>query len=359
MITKKQLVFPAFNALIGIFWGAAIGYYVYSILGGVIVGALTGFVIGVLIEALAVHLGSEHWLYRRRVLLTAVLEIPLALLTLGPFVYLLASVQASPHSIRCEPPTAFGAANSTTVEIGTEDGIMLSGWYVPPQSTQPGPVLVLLHGAKGDRCQMTWHAQHLLAAGYGVLMMDTRATGESTGDQTAMGWREGEDMLALLDFLTARPEVDAARIGVVGSSAGAHMALNGAYLAPGRMAALWLDGLGPQRMADFPEPENFQEKFVTAINARVLRLAEWYFREPAPPAYVDILAGLDEPQIMLVTGELEAFEHTVNLKYAAAAGENVGLWVVEGGYHCSGPVTSPEAYAQNMLAFFERTLGEE
>ncbi len=358
MNSKKRLIFPIFNAVIGAVSGAAIGYYIFSAVGGAAVGALVGFVIGFLIEIITVRLGAEHWLYQRRVLFTVVLEIPLALLVLGPFVYLLFSIQPSPHPIVCQPPTAYGADQYETVEIETEDGILLSGWYVPPQTSQPGAVIVLLHGAWGDRCQMSWQAQHLLGGGYGVLMMDTRATGESTGAQTYMGWQEGEDLLALLDYLTDRPEVDSARIGVVGNSAGAHMAINGAYLAPERISALWLDGLGAQTIADFPEQESFQELFVTAVNAMIIKTAEWYFGRPAPPANIEILAGLIEPEIYLVAGELEEFEYPTNLRYMEFAGENVVLWVVEGGYHCSGLFTAPEEYAEKLLDFFARALGE-
>ena len=87
-ISKKHLAFPAFNAVIGALFGAAIGYYVFSLAAGAVVGALIGFLIGSIIQVLTLRLGSDNWLYRRRVLLTALLEIPLAIMILGPFLYL-------------------------------------------------------------------------------------------------------------------------------------------------------------------------------------------------------------------------------------------------------------------------------
>src|SRR5512139_2035087 len=60
------------------------------------------------------------------------------------------------------------------------DNLTLAGWFTPPEN---GATIILLHGYGGNRTAMIWHAQVLVKAGYGVLMYDERASGESEGTQ--------------------------------------------------------------------------------------------------------------------------------------------------------------------------------
>jgi uncharacterized protein len=355
----SKYIFPFFNSLIMALFGALVGYYIGHLAQSILIGFAVGLVLGVLVELLLGRLGQEHWLYHRRVLLLVLLEIPLAVFLSGPFAYVFVETQSSPHSICCETPLDYGAATFDEIEIQMDDGVLLSGWYVPPEKN-PGPVVILLHGARGDRRGMAWHAQTLIEAGYGVLLYDQRAQGESTGDRVYWGWIEGHDLLQVIDSLESRPEVNADQIGAVGLSAGAHFALNAAHLEPGRIIALWLDGLQAQRIEDFPEPQNIGERFATLINALILKSAQWYLGLNAPPAFVDILADpdLDHVNMVIVAGGLDDFESRVSQKYAQAAGENAQVWLIDGAWHVGGQVVAPEDYAQRMLAFFDRYLNE-
>jgi uncharacterized protein len=68
---------------------------------------------------------------------------------------------------------------------GARPVVRLAGWYAPPRSRA---VIILLHGYGGDRAGMVWYARALVEAGYGVLMYDERASGESSGDYRSFGW---------------------------------------------------------------------------------------------------------------------------------------------------------------------------
>jgi pimeloyl-ACP methyl ester carboxylesterase len=352
---KNRLTFPLFNALICAVFGTLVGYYVGRPALSILLGALGGLSIGLALEFLLGRLGLTHWLYQRRALLTVLLEIPLVLFVVGPYAYVLVEMRPHRHSIRCDSPLSYGAQTYEEVRIPAGD-VTLAGWYVPPRET-PGAVVVLLHGAGGDRCGTTWHARQLIEAGYGVLLYDQRALGESTGDTTSFGWLDGPDLLAVLDHLVGRPEVDADRIGAVGISGGAHIALNAAYLEPDRMAGLWLDGMESQRIEDFPPAENWGERFATLINACILRMAEFHLGRPAPPSFTYMLAELDHPPMVIVAGELADFERRVSRGYADAAGENVQVWRIEQAGHVGGPSVIPDEYGRRMLEFFESSLG--
>lgn len=353
---KTRVIFPLFNGLVCAILGALIGYYVARPMAGIWLGGLVGLSLGLAVELLLGRLGLSHWLYRRRVLLLILLEIPITIFLFGPYAYVIVETQPNPRPISCETPLAYGAKQYETVQIRTEDGIILAGWYVPPRQT-PGPVVVVLHGARGNRCGATWHARQLIQAGYGVLLYDQRALGESTGEQLSFAWLDGPDLLAAVDYLAARPEVAAECIGAVGLSGGAHVALNAAYLGPDRLAALWLDGLQSQRIADFPSAENVGERFATLINFLILRMAEIHLGRPAPPPFVEILAELDHPPLVIIAGERDDFEYRVSQNYQAVAGANVQVWQIEGAWHLGGPKVIPDEYRQRMLAFFETTVG--
>ena len=356
-LMKKGLFFPLFNSIIGAIFGASIGYYISRPVACVLLGVLIGAVLGLVVELLLSRLGSGHWLYRRRVLLVVLLEIPIATFILGPYAYVIVETRPDHHAVCCETPLDYGATEYEDVEIETDDGIHLAGWYVPPKDPS-GAVIVLLHGARGDRCGTAWHAGQLIEAGYGLLLYDQRALGESTGEMVYIGWMEGYDLLAVVEYLGSRSDVNAEKIGVVGLSGGGHIALNAAFIEPDRISALWLDGIPAQGIKDFPEAENVGERFAIVMNSMIYKMAEIHLNLSAPPAFIDILPELDQIRMTIIAGGLDDFENRVSQKYASVIGSNAEVWLIENAWHVGGPVIVPEEYSGRMLEFFETTLGK-
>ena len=132
-----------------------------------------------------------------------------------------AAIRPAQHEICCGSPNDFGAEYES-VRIMTTDGIGLSGWYIPSQNSA---VVVLLHAYGGDRVSTLMHAEMLYSNGYGVLMYDQRASGESEGEMLTWGWRDVADVKAVVDFLHNRSDVEVGSIGVWGGSTGAEIAI--------------------------------------------------------------------------------------------------------------------------------------
>jgi len=103
------------------------------------------------------------------------------------------------------------------VEFRSADGLLLRGWYAPSKN---GAAIVLAHGYAANRTQLLPEARVLMRAGYGALVFDFRAQGESEGDRLSFGDWERRDVRAALDFVAAQRDVDAARLGILGFSAG-------------------------------------------------------------------------------------------------------------------------------------------
>lgn len=122
-----------------------------------------------------------------------------------------------------DPPAAGGGFTETPLSVPVS-GAVLSGRLLVPEGEGPHPAAILLAGSRDSR-NLPGLAEDLARRGLAVLDLDKRGVGGSTG-----GWRtetlEGraDDVLWALEVVAQRPEVDAARIGVIGHSQGGYVA---------------------------------------------------------------------------------------------------------------------------------------
>jgi pimeloyl-ACP methyl ester carboxylesterase len=88
------------------------------------------------------------------------------------------------------------------------------------------PLIALAHGSEdNDRYSFGPIPWVLASQGYAVLVYDKRGTGASTGDWSSAGLEEyADDLVAGIRAMSRRPEIDAARIAVVGVSEGGWVA---------------------------------------------------------------------------------------------------------------------------------------
>lgn len=136
-------------------------------------------------------------------------------------------------------PEDLGMPYETVQFPAREDGVRLSGWFLPSEQSH-GRTIVVVHGWPWNRLgeiaeglvpnligsrsvDLLRLAHSLHGAGFNVLMYDARNHGESASHGTVtFGFEEANDLLGALDFLSTRSEVDDTRIGVVGFSMGAN-----------------------------------------------------------------------------------------------------------------------------------------
>jgi pimeloyl-ACP methyl ester carboxylesterase len=121
-----------------------------------------------------------------------------------------------------------------TKNVSVQNGdVRLSGTLVMPHATEPLPVIVFVQGAGPEtRAASLFLAEYFAHRGIAAFIYDKRGAGESSGD-----WKHASfealagDVEAVVQFLGKQPEIDAHRIGLMGSS-------QGGWIAP--MAALHL-----------------------------------------------------------------------------------------------------------------------
>ncbi|MFF7047290.1 alpha/beta hydrolase [Streptomyces griseorubiginosus] len=118
------------------------------------------------------------------------------------------------------------------VEFTADGGVTLCGWLYLPEAEGPRPAITMAHGFGANReMGLDPYARKFADAGFVVLVHDHRTFGASDGTprNDVDPWRQIEDWRRAISFLEARPEVDADRIGVWGTSfAGGHAIVLGA-----------------------------------------------------------------------------------------------------------------------------------
>ena len=125
------------------------------------------------------------------------------------------------------------ASEDVSFDNPAAPGVTLAGTLTLPEGQGPFPAVVLISGSgpqdrdealMGHRPFLIW-ADALSRQGIAVLRYDDRGVGASTGSfQAATGADLASDAVAALAWLATRPEVDPARIGLIGHSEGGTLA---------------------------------------------------------------------------------------------------------------------------------------
>lgn len=266
------------------------------------------------------------------------------------------AARAYTHPPRTRPgrsPTDVGLAYQTT-RLLCDDGVVVPAWYVPSAN---GAVIILLHGLGANRELMLDRAAVLAAHGFGALLLDLRAHGDSVGGSCSVGYREVAEVRAAVEYLLHHPTHCPQQIGVLGESLGGSVAL----LAAGALTQIKavvvdsgfcaLDELIAERFDAFVHLPLWLRPLVVA-------LGQWQSGVPANLVRpVDAARQLGSRPLLIIHGgqdELFPLHHAERL-FAAAPGPRE-LWVVPEAGHAAIAALHAEEYAERLVSFFTRHL---
>ncbi|MBK8024401.1 MAG: alpha/beta fold hydrolase [Chloroflexi bacterium] len=242
------------------------------------------------------------------------------------------------------PPEGFEALTLTTA-----DGVRLAAWYARPQSgAEPGPAVVLVHGASNSREGVRPYAEMLARHGFGVLTYDQRGHGESEGQTNLYGWEGGADVAAAVTFLSGQPEVTT--IGGLGLSLGGEV-LVGAASANPAMTAIVSEGTAHRSMAEFRAIASHADTvrgLQPWIGYTVVRLITG---DDAPIAMQDSIRDSGATRFLLIAAADATDEVEYANTYAEAAPGRAEVWVIPEGGHIGGLRTVPAEYEARVVGW--------
>jgi uncharacterized protein len=248
------------------------------------------------------------------------------------------------HRAAGSPPSA----DYEKLHLTTSDGLRLQAWYRPSRN---GAAVLMLSGGSGDIRGTLTHAQMLARHGYGVLLFGGRGTGNSEGTVNSYGWGREKDAAAALDYLATRPDVQPGRIGALGLSTGADMAIDIA----GRRAdvnAVVADGTAAIGYEDVKE---FTGDPAMRVSSWVLfKSIEIINGSTGPDASLaDQIARSHAPHLLVAAGKVEKEWGEL---YDGAGGDRTELWYLPKAKHTAALRQYPREYEQRVVAFFDGHL---
>jgi uncharacterized protein len=227
------------------------------------------------------------------------------------------------------------------INLLTEDGITLKGWYVPSKN---GTVILLAHGFPGRRSEklMAMFARH----GYGVVAWDFRAQGESEGNLCTMGYYETLDVKAALDFARKQPEVR--HIGGLGESMGGATMIHAAArwnAIEAIVADSAFTGLDDMLQAAIPYPP--LRPFIQFFAERETGISLHDMRP------VDDISKLSPRPVFIIQGDHDSLVPPSSAQALYnAAGEPRRIWIGEGMEHVAMFSSMPAEYERRVMDFF-------
>lgn len=202
------------------------------------------------------------------------------------------------------------------VSFPATDGVPLRGWFIPAAEPQ-SPTVVWVHGWPWNRLgnvqgRVPWRdrtvdhlppTKALHDAGFHILMFDLANHGDS-GNRPPItyGMRESRDYVGAVRYARSRPDVDPARIGAIGMSAGGSTVLYGTAQAQPIKALL---AIQPTKVSIFSD--NMARTEIGPLGplfARMLNVVYWFRRAPLPKDHDPSVpaAGLGDTVVQYVQG---------------------------------------------------------
>jgi hypothetical protein len=291
------------------------------------------------------------WRYWRR--LTILLVVSLSLTMVGTPVLLGAVTTYRLLNPPCgdnrRTPSDYGHTWED-VTLNAQSGGRFRAYFIP--STNGATVIIPppYGGGRGTRLD---EGDVLARHGYGVFTFESRRCAGM--GSLSLGYKETGEVGDALAYLQSRANIDPDRIGILGFSSAGATAIMSAARFPAIQAVVAEGGYG-----DFAEGtlglgtgSPFLETIYKQSLAISYHLLTGIDLDKLSPS--DVISQIAPRPVLLIYGSRE---RSLPGAYGqlAAAGDNAGLWVVEGARHGNYLEIAPEEYEARVVGFFDRAL---
>jgi uncharacterized protein len=242
------------------------------------------------------------------------------------------------------------------LKLNTAEGIALSCWLISAGERARGTV-IFLHGVSECRIVGLPIARRLHAVGFNVFLYDSRRHGESGGSVCTYGFYEKLDVSTIINYLESRQDLTLGRIGLMGSSMGAAVAIQVAAL-DARVTAV----VAESGFASLRKVYDEYQKRMTKIPWHYLRNLVIKRSEQIGHFKASLVSPVEA--VKQVHVPLFLMHGTADNKIPSSASELVfrnahepkELWLIPGARHNDMVEKGGEEYFTRIVGFFERTL---
>lgn len=340
----------AFLGVVGVIAGISVGL-MNVVKSGPVVPSVAGLIVllaglASLIDGSIRMIGSLPRWWRLLAIPAAyvVFEFVLFPVTMGVY-----AVNVPPGHLGSATPASRGLTYST-VSFKASDGARLAGWYVRSHN---GAAVVVAAGSGSTRAAVLDQGAVLARHGYGVLFIDNRGHGTSTGNAMDFGWWGERDLDGAVTFLENRPDVTDGRIAILGESMGGEGAI-GAIGADSRVRAVIVEGVTGRTFADtawrnngFTDLISRAQSWITYTAAGLITAA------PQPPSLATSLRDANPRPVLIIAGKPEL---RADRYLEAQSPSNVQLLEMADTSHTAGLRTHPAQWEDAVINFLDRNL---
>ena len=246
-------------------------------------------------------------------------------------------------------PERIGIAGLHEVRFESRDKIRLAAWYVPSRNRA---AVVLTHGTNADRCSLLSELRILTERGFGVLALDWPGHGNSDGE-VRFDRHERDALVATLDWLSAREDVDPQRIGAFGFSIGGYLTAQVASYDQ-RIRAVVLAGT-PSSFIEYIDIAHSKWGALSRLPAHIaLRQSGMPQGELEPE---NVVAAISPRPILFVAGAVDTMvPPAMAQRLYSRAGEPKEIWIVPNAAHGGYAQASRQEYPAQIAQFFSQQL---
>lgn len=336
--------------VVGVIAGISVGL-MHLVKSGPAVPTAAGLVVlvaglGLLIEGSVrmIRLMPRWWRLLAIPAAYVVLEFVLFPVTMGVY-----AVNVPPGHLGNATPSSLGLTY-TTVSFKAADGARLAGWYV---TSHNGAAVIVTAGSGSTRAAALDQGAVLARHGYGVLFIDNRGHGTSSGNAMDFGWWGERDLYGAVSFLENRTDVTNGRIAILGESMGGEGAI-GAIGADPRVRAVIAEGVTGRTFADTAWRANGITDLVSRAQAWITYTAAGLITAaPQPPSLVSSLREANPRPVLMIAGKPEL---RADRYLKAQSPSNVQVLEMADTAHTAGLRTHPTQWETAVIGFLARTL---
>ena len=248
------------------------------------------------------------------------------------------------------------------VTIPVADGVELSAWWITPIDGNNKTVIVT-HGIGTSRRDFNalLPSGMLVKAGFNVLLVDSRDTGESTctDGRHSAGQEESSDFAEVAKWLVAEKNIVPASLGMFGVSGGA-IATSLLPAKTDMVSAFAMEGTIFDFNAAATREVEYQG-FPGFLWQLALASAQLFHGvNLTETAVTDAIKDAGNRPMLILHGDSDQrldYQSSLDFfDYASSVGANITLETFRGADHTEGMLSETERYAKVLADFFDRSL---